>query len=156
MDIWRGKIRHLVYVVQALESFAASQPLRPHHQPQRFVERIDPADFAPATVTVTTNYGSTARAEALRIREPMGALVYTPAAVNGQSVVIAGVDTGSYEVAWFDPQSGDWRETDVIDASQGTLVIPVPTIDRDIAAKITLIQQGWQQNPWRVLAAPPG
>ena len=78
--------------------------------------------------------------QALRNRETMAEFVYSPAPVKGHSVVIVGAEAGRYEVAWFDSQSGIWGETDTVEVVEGKLLIPLPTFDRDIAARITVVR----------------
>lgn len=75
--------------------------------------------------------------EALRSKQIMGDFVYSPPPVIGHSALINGVEVGSYQVQWFDPQSGTWGEVAEVEAGEGTLTLPLPAFDKDIAAKIT-------------------
>ncbi|MBN1312483.1 MAG: DUF5060 domain-containing protein [Anaerolineae bacterium] len=62
---------------------------------------------------------------------------YDPPDAEGQVITMSGVANGSYIVRWFDPQTAKWLGEETILAQNGTLVISVPTLDRDLAAKIT-------------------
>ena len=79
----------------------------------------------------------TAIREALRSKQIMGEFVYSPPLVIGHSAVINGVEAGSYQIEWFDPQNGTWGDVTEVEAGERTLTIPLPAFDKDIAAKIT-------------------
>jgi hypothetical protein len=78
--------------------------------------------------------------DALRNHQVLKDFVYEPPLVNGQSVQLGDVTAGSYDVRWFDPQSGEWQATETIHAEGGALTLPIPAFDRDIAAVITVKQ----------------
>jgi hypothetical protein len=80
---------------------------------------------------------NTALRNALRNKEKLEEYIYTPSPVGGLSVHIDSVATGSYEIRWFDPQTGTWGAVEQIEAIEGSLTIPLPSFRQDIAAKIT-------------------
>ncbi|MBN1429164.1 MAG: DUF5060 domain-containing protein [Anaerolineae bacterium] len=62
---------------------------------------------------------------------------YDPPDAEGQTITLSGVANGAYTVQWFDPQTAEWLDEETVTAKNGTLVIVVPTLDKDLAAKIS-------------------
>lgn len=53
------------------------------------------------------------------------------------SVTIKDIDTGAYDVHWFDPQRATWQPPVIVNPSSDGLVLDVPDFAYDMAAKIT-------------------
>ncbi len=63
---------------------------------------------------------------------------YEPPMVEGQTLTMSGLGSGSYRVRWYDPQAGAWSEEATVDVmAGGRLTLTVPPIQRDLALKLT-------------------
>jgi hypothetical protein len=56
--------------------------------------------------------------------------------VAGLNLTLNNVLDGVYQVCWFDPQTGEEVSASAVTAKNGTLIVPVPEFQRDLAAKI--------------------
>jgi len=76
---------------------------------------------------------------AIRNKEKLEEFIYTPSSLTNLRVQINDIEAGRYTIHWFDPQSGTWGEVEQIEAVNGALLMPLPTFNQDIAAKIERI-----------------
>jgi hypothetical protein len=59
-----------------------------------------------------------------------------PAPVSKAILTVRGLADGTYQVTWWNTQTGQEIDTDRMDAKAGSLQVPVPTFSADIACKI--------------------
>lgn len=57
-------------------------------------------------------------------------------AVSGASVVVAGLEPGTYEAQWLDSWTGKTMETHDIQVSGESITLKIPTFSRDIACRV--------------------
>jgi hypothetical protein len=129
----------------------------------RFLEDVDMANYEPfSPLRITTPGGSPGQAYGLGLHgedtllwirsnayivqaaeaawdEGRGSAFYTPPVMEGLNLALDDIADGSYTISWYDPQMARWLGEVEVTAQNGTLAIPVPSFNRDIAAKITPI-----------------
>jgi len=62
---------------------------------------------------------------------------YALAVQSWPSVIIKEINTGAYNVQWFDPQRATWIQSQVFSSSSDGLVLDMPDFAYDMAVKIT-------------------
>ncbi len=61
---------------------------------------------------------------------------YEPTPVEGQTLTLRGLDDGSYQIRWYDPQAGVWQAEAAAETFEGRLTVTVPPLTRDLAFKL--------------------
>jgi hypothetical protein len=61
---------------------------------------------------------------------------FEPPRVEGLLLTLDKTPEGTYQVHWFDPQTSEWLSQDQVIAQGGSINLPVPAFDRDLAIKI--------------------
>ena len=61
---------------------------------------------------------------------------YEPPLVEGQTLTLRGLDNGSYQIKWYDPQAGAWQAEATAETLEGCLTVTVPPLTRDLAFKL--------------------
>ncbi len=77
-----------------------------------------------------------------RLRQwPYEAAGFEAGPVGPAVATIAGLKEGRYHIEWWDTCKGVVTRTGTLEARNKTLVLPIPTVDRDIACKIAMAKE---------------
>ncbi|HET7011325.1 MAG TPA: DUF5060 domain-containing protein [Anaerolineales bacterium] len=87
-------------------------------------------------VWIRSNAYTGQAAEAEYRRAGSGAFTYSPPVVEGQRLTLSGMEDGLYSIRWYDPQRGQWLDPAEAAADDGLLVVSIPSLRRDLAARI--------------------
>jgi hypothetical protein len=129
----------------------------------RFLEDVDMAEYEPfSPLSITAADGSPGQAYGLGLHgedtlvwirsnaytvqaaeaawdEGRGSVFYSPPVMEGLIFTLEDIADGSYTISWYDPQMARWLDEVEVTTQNGTLAFPVPSFNKDIAAKISRI-----------------